>query len=125
MQILAGLQWCGTVGELIALQELYLEGCKSLKELPNLQKLKNLCKLNIGDFYLINALPGFGDLTALEELNANVASIISSLDLRKLTKLQSLTVEWARTSEELQEIRNLVMLETLIIRDCWGLDELP
>ena len=64
------LRTCHGVGDLVALEELDLEGCGKLKGLANLQKLRNLRRLDIKGCRLINEVPGLGDLIALEKFYA-------------------------------------------------------
>ncbi|KAG0607254.1 hypothetical protein M758_8G013600 [Ceratodon purpureus] len=100
---------CDGVGDLVALEELNLSYCKKLNELPNLQSLTRLRKLNIRNCGLTRALPGFGALIALEVLQAaGCFKLAQLLDLRKLIHLQVLN-----TSSGLVDSRGVELLTGL------------
>ncbi|KAG0601427.1 hypothetical protein M758_11G109900 [Ceratodon purpureus] len=104
---------CDGVGDLIALEELHLEWCNKLKELPTLQRLTKLRKLNIAYCCSIRALPGFGALIALETLYASYCSKLAHLpDLGNLIRLGTLNLRDSPVSK-LLGLGNAVSLRSI------------
>ena len=107
---------CDGIGDLVALEELNLSYCKKLKELPNLQSLTRLRKLNIRNCGLIRALPGFGALIALEVLQAaGCFKLAQLLDLRKLIHLQVLNI-YNSPASALLGLGNMTSLREINVR---------
>jgi len=78
----------------VAPEELILQGCKNVKELPNsFGKLSALKKLDMGSMDALTALPAtFGALSKLEELNLEDCGSLKDLpaSFRNLTELKKL-----------------------------------
>ncbi|KAG0601530.1 hypothetical protein M758_11G119300 [Ceratodon purpureus] len=138
---------CDGIGDLIALEELHLPWCKKLKELPNLQRLTKLRKLNIAYCFSITALPGFGALIALERVDASHCSKLVQLpDLSNLIHLGTLRLNYSPVStllglgnavslrsisgiafeaiEDYDDLHMLTELPTVAVRG-WGSQGLP
>lgn len=116
---------CG-IGAMVALQELDLNDCLELEELPNLQNLTNLKKLNISGCRSIEAVPGLHNLVALQELDLCNCSLLQELprNLRKLGHLQKLKMRRCLTIRALLGLGDLVALEELDLEGCSLLQEL-
>lgn len=103
------------VEDLVALQELSVWDCQIFVDLPDLQKLINLRKLDISRCSTIKALLGVGKLTALQKLYAYGCSELAELpDMHLLTNLQVLHLERCPL-ESAPGIGNLVSLQELRI----------
>lgn len=119
------LQSCPGVGELVALQELCLNSCFRLKEVPNLQKLKQLRKLDVRSCSSLRGLPGLGYLVCLVELHASWCfSLVELPDMRNLKNLRKLDVRRSKF-KSLPGLNELVGLQSLDITDCENLAQLP
>ena len=114
------------VGELVALWELSLTSCKDLNELPNLQKLTNLRKLNISRCRRIKSVTGLDGLVALQWLLASDCSNIVELpNLQKLINLQTLDISDCVKIKSLPGLDELVALQQLRARNCSEMTKLP
>jgi Leucine-rich repeat (LRR) protein len=110
----SSLRSCNGVGDLVALEELDLSGCRMLEELPNLEKLKHLLKLDISNCELIEVVPGLGGLVSLQEFTADYCNRLVELpDMCKLSNLQRLTVNLCPSLEAIPGLSDLVGLEVL------------
>jgi Leucine-rich repeat (LRR) protein len=117
------LRSCHGLGDLVALEELDLSGCRMLEELPNLGSLKHLLKLDISWCELIKVVPGLGGLVSLQEFRAHDCSMLSELlEMCKLINLRRLHVDWCPSSlKAIPGLSDFVDLEVLDA-DSWGLE---
>lgn len=120
------LQSCPGLGELVALQEFRLSGCRQLQQVPNLQKLKKLRKLAVGGCRAIAALPGVSDCVSLLQLDAGGCRNLTALpDLRNLRNLRVLDLQYCERIESLPGLDELVCLQSLKTWGCERLTQLP
>ena len=110
------LRSCSCVGDLLALEVLSFTCCSELEELPNLQQLKHLRRLDISFCKSIVAVPGLDNLVALEEFIASFCNNLVALpDMHKLTNLRTLELEYCSSLQEVPGLCELIALQTLHI----------
>jgi Leucine-rich repeat (LRR) protein len=112
------LRNCPGVGDLVALEVLSFGGCRRLKRLADLGRLRNLRKLDLRGCPLIMEVPGLGDLVALEELYAgSLFSFDRALysfmlpDVSKLRKLRVLRLDGCSKVKAVPGFESLVSLQ--------------
>ncbi|MFN7835207.1 MAG: leucine-rich repeat domain-containing protein [Burkholderiaceae bacterium] len=118
------------IGELTALQTLYVMGCHSLRSLPDsIGNLTALQTLNLTSCDALKKLPeNIGNLTALQILTLNECGALETLpeSFGNLTALQTLNLDGCLALEDLPEsFGNLTALQTLELIVCRSLKNLP
>lgn len=118
------INWCRLVKELPSLETLTLElltlsGCSKLKSIQGLGQLTQLRTLHVDKCHEIKELPGLEHLILLEVLRASECYKLKGIQgLRHFTKLRSLCVENCHKIKELPGVEHLMSLRTVDVRDC-------
>ena len=114
------------LGDLVPLEKFYAgdEWRSDIDfKLPDMRKLSHLQVLVLRRCRL-EAAAGLDSLVSLQALDADFRWVQDRPSLKQLTKLQALEIRgWS--AEELGELNDMVMLHTLEIGDCRGVDKLP
>ncbi|KAG0604323.1 hypothetical protein M758_10G162600 [Ceratodon purpureus] len=120
------LEECPGVGELYALEELELNNCRRLEDMPCLRALTRLRSLDISGCNLLRAVPGLSDLVALEEFSALNCTALEVLpELRKLSKLKELICAGCCALKRLTCTTPLGAVVGIVLTDCSNLEEMP
>ena len=114
------------LGDLVALEMFragYMIGESIDFKLPDMHMLSHLQVLQLRECR-VEAAPGLDSLVSLQVLEADFQWVQDRPSLKQLTKLQELKIRgWS--AEEVGELDDMAMLETLEIHDCRGVDKLP
>ncbi|KAG0608491.1 hypothetical protein M758_8G109700 [Ceratodon purpureus] len=118
----SSLQSCHGVGDLVALEELDLSGCRMLEELPNLRRLKNLLKLEVSSCKLIKAVAGLSHLVSLQVFRAEGCSELAELaNMCKLINLKELHVFKCPLIKTIPGLSDFIALDDLSV-DCEAIE---
>ncbi|XP_043687680.1 disease resistance protein TAO1-like [Telopea speciosissima] len=110
-----------------SLQELSINGARSLKTLPaDISTLKNLSYLRISRFYYsMERLPDLSDLTRLGRIEIEDCGELTEIPgLDRLEILQNLYISGCKSLERLPDLSNLKNLKDLRIEGCKNLAEI-
>ena len=136
------------LGRLSSLRMLTFNGCKSLRAVPGFGGLISLEKFNAGGCESLVTVPDMGRLTKLHYLNTllcpmqglpglhgliSLTNLFASFDeiegeqplFSNLSALKVACINGWTGSNLWTSIRNLLMLETLTLKDCRGDDVVP
>lgn len=126
---------CYGICNISPLQVLEIEGFVKVEEVFNLRKLTNLQRLTIDGCESIKALPGLGDLVALNTFHlcgcdcdcecSELGALRSLPQISKLTNLQKLDISRHKSITALEGLGDAVALQELRASHCYELRELP
>ena len=112
------------LSNLTSLQELLVEDCYFLEELPNLSKLTQLESIEIECCYSLQSLVGIGPLAQLESLHCSASAITQLPDLSDFPRLRGLYLRKCRNLCSLFSTRPLTTLVSVNDYKCRSLESL-